>query len=144
MPALYNLACDRLLPGRFAIVGIAMDEMTTEQFRAKMTERHQEVLDPEGLRRRRLGRVRRAAPLHAGQLQRPRRLRDGSPRSSPGSTPSTTRKGNIIFYMATPPSIFGMISEHIDAAGFKAREKRAGSGSSSRSRSATTSPRPSS
>src|SRR6185312_3179175 len=36
MPALFNLACDRLLPGRFAIVGIAMDEMTTEQFRAKM------------------------------------------------------------------------------------------------------------
>ena len=25
MPALFNLACDRLLPGRFAIVGIALD-----------------------------------------------------------------------------------------------------------------------
>ena len=34
MPALYNLACDGLLPERFAIVGIAMDEMSTDEFRA--------------------------------------------------------------------------------------------------------------
>lgn len=33
MPALYNLACDGLLPKRFALVGVAMDELTTEQFR---------------------------------------------------------------------------------------------------------------
>src|SRR4051794_1379903 len=38
MPALYNLACDGLLPDRFAIIGIAMDEMTTDQFRARMTQ----------------------------------------------------------------------------------------------------------
>src|SRR5439155_196831 len=37
MPALYNLACDGLLPKRFALVGVAMDELTTEQFRAKMS-----------------------------------------------------------------------------------------------------------
>src|SRR5208282_5243103 len=36
MPALYNLACDGLLPERFAIVGVARDELTTETFRSRM------------------------------------------------------------------------------------------------------------
>ena len=31
--------------------------------------------------------------------------------------------GNIIFYMATPPSVFGLISGHLSDAGFKKREK---------------------
>ena len=82
MPALFNLACDRLLPGRFAIVGIAMDEMTTEQFREKMTADIKKFGDPQELRRRRLERVRRAAALHARQVQRPRRLRALARRSS--------------------------------------------------------------
>src|SRR3954447_11192652 len=37
MPALYNLACDGLLPSRFAILGTAMEQLDTEQFRAKMS-----------------------------------------------------------------------------------------------------------
>src|SRR5258708_6367900 len=37
VPALYNLACDGLLPKRFALVGVAMDELTTEQFRERMS-----------------------------------------------------------------------------------------------------------
>ena len=37
LPAFYNLACDGLLPEQFAIVGLAMDEFTTESFREKMS-----------------------------------------------------------------------------------------------------------
>src|ERR671922_2138551 len=37
MPALYNLASDGLLPKGFALVGISLDEFTTEQFREKMS-----------------------------------------------------------------------------------------------------------
>src|SRR5947209_3309228 len=37
MPAIFNLACDGLLPKNFAIVGSAMDELTTDQFRERMT-----------------------------------------------------------------------------------------------------------
>src|ERR1700732_3155686 len=36
MPALYNLSCDGLLPPQFAVVGIAMDELTTDTFRERM------------------------------------------------------------------------------------------------------------
>src|SRR5438309_1737945 len=37
MPALYNLACDRLLPPEFAVVGLALDELSSDQFRARMS-----------------------------------------------------------------------------------------------------------
>src|SRR5262245_64286961 len=37
MPALFNLQCDALLPKQFAIVGMAMDELTTDQFRDRMS-----------------------------------------------------------------------------------------------------------
>src|SRR6267154_2189830 len=37
-PALYNLACDGLLPKKFAIIGMAMDKLSTDQFRSRMTE----------------------------------------------------------------------------------------------------------
>src|SRR5437870_12926585 len=37
VPALYNLTCDGLLPDGFAIVGMAMDELTTEEFRTRMS-----------------------------------------------------------------------------------------------------------
>ena len=38
MPAFYNLACDGLLSKHFAIIGMALDDLTTDQFRARMTE----------------------------------------------------------------------------------------------------------
>src|SRR5262245_9299405 len=37
MPSLYNLACDGLLPQRFAIIGVAREEQTDEQFRVHMS-----------------------------------------------------------------------------------------------------------
>src|SRR5208283_2022409 len=37
VPALYNLACDGLLPESFALLGTALDALTTESFREKMS-----------------------------------------------------------------------------------------------------------
>src|SRR3954451_20051066 len=36
MPALYNLACNGLLPPQFAIAGYALDELTTDGFRERL------------------------------------------------------------------------------------------------------------
>ena len=38
IPALYNLALEKRLPERFAVVGYARSEMTHEDFREKMRE----------------------------------------------------------------------------------------------------------
>src|ERR1700678_1227076 len=37
VPALYNLACDGLLPPSFALLGTAMDALTTDSFRERMS-----------------------------------------------------------------------------------------------------------
>src|SRR5208283_1798565 len=37
VPALYNLACDGLLSDNFALLGSAMDPLTTDSFRERMT-----------------------------------------------------------------------------------------------------------
>src|SRR5947209_17872299 len=36
-PALFNLACDGLLSERFAIAGMAMEELSTDAFRARLS-----------------------------------------------------------------------------------------------------------
>src|SRR5437667_5593817 len=37
VPAMYNLACEGLLSENFAVLGTAMDNWTTEQFRERMS-----------------------------------------------------------------------------------------------------------
>src|SRR5436853_1590550 len=37
VPALYNLACDGLLSENFALLGTAMDPLTTDSFRERMS-----------------------------------------------------------------------------------------------------------
>ncbi len=43
IPALYNLALEKKLPERFAVVGYARSEMTHEAFRDKMREAVQRI-----------------------------------------------------------------------------------------------------
>ena len=38
MPAFYNLACDGLLPEQFALIGADRSDLSTEQFRARMSD----------------------------------------------------------------------------------------------------------
>src|SRR5262249_44511035 len=37
MPAVYNLACEGLLPDQFGILGVARDEMTEAEFRERLS-----------------------------------------------------------------------------------------------------------
>ncbi len=118
MPALYNLLCDGLLPAKFAIVGLARDEWTTDGFRERMardlrTFSTRKEFDPKtahGLCERlhyltgEFGDDAAFARLHDLVKQLDAELGTG---------------GNILFYLATPPSVFGLISSHLDKAGFK-------------------------
>jgi glucose-6-phosphate 1-dehydrogenase len=119
MPALYNLLLDGLLPAEFALVGIAMDEMTTDSFRERMsrdivtfnTRKDFDAKAWANLRDRlyyisgKFGDE--AAFAHLKELV--------------GKLDTQYRaRGNVLFYMATPPSVFGLISANLDKAGFKA------------------------
>lgn len=118
MPALYNLTCEGLLPSKFAIIGMAMDELTTDSFRARMSEhirtfhtRPQFDARPwEELCGRfyytpgKFGDEPAFARLHELVAKLDAQYGAG---------------GNILFYLATPPSVFGLISGNLEKAGFK-------------------------
>ncbi|HEX8795183.1 MAG TPA: glucose-6-phosphate dehydrogenase [Polyangiaceae bacterium] len=108
MPALYNLAASRLLPGGFAVVGVARREKTDEAFRAEMREavaafsRRKPVdaslwADFE----RGLSYVRGSADARATyESLRAQLERIDAERGT---------RGNRLFYLAVPPAEFGPI-----------------------------------
>jgi len=116
MPAFYNLVCDGLLPDKFAIIGMAMDSLTTEAFRDKMSAdikqfstRAQFEQEPWDW-------------LCSRLYYTPGRFDDDSAfsrlRQLLGKLQSQySSGGNVLFYMATPPSVFGLISDKLEKAG---------------------------
>jgi glucose-6-phosphate 1-dehydrogenase len=120
-PALYNLACDGLLNDRFAIVGIAWDALTTEQFRDRLSE-DVRTFNTRPTFDDRLwdGFVSR---LHytSGDFGDPeayRRLGEVIARVEA----ERQTGGNLLFYFATPPKVFGLISGQLSRAGFTRRD----------------------
>ena len=122
MPAFYNLTCDGLLPEQFAVVGIALDELTTDDFRKRMTDdikkfSTRKTFD-EGNWQKLVSRL-YYTPGNFGDPEAYRRLAELVAKLDA----QYQANGNIIFYMATPPSVFGLISGRLNDAGFKKREK---------------------
>ena len=118
MPALYNLACDGLLPRSFAIVGIALDELTTDSFRLRMardiktfnTRKDFDQVAWDDLSSRLHYTVGKFAD--AAAFERLRELVKQLDQQHQAG-------GNVLFYLATPPALFGLISANLDKAGFK-------------------------
>ena len=118
MPAFYNLACDGLLPEGFAIVGVAMDGLTTEEFRARMSE------DIHKFSTRKEFDQAKWDWLCSRLYYLPGKFEDDQAYAALSELTSKldaqyNSGGNLLFYMATPPSVFGMISSHLEQAGFK-------------------------
>jgi glucose-6-phosphate 1-dehydrogenase len=121
VPALYNLACDGLLSDRFALLGTAMDPLTTESFRERMNadikrfhtrkEFDQGVWD---------NLVSRFHYVQGGfsDLAVFEKLR-GEVKKLDAECGAG---GNVLFYFATAPKFFGLICDNLHASGFKAGE----------------------
>ena len=118
MPALYNLACDGLLPAQFAIVGMARDELTTETFRSRM-ERDIRTFntrkDFDAVAWAALASRLHYTPGEFGDPAAFSRLHDLVAQLDAQQQAG----GNVLFYLATPPAVFGLISANLDKAGFK-------------------------
>jgi len=118
MPAFYNLACDGLLPEQFAIVGIAMDEFTTEVFRDKMST------DIKQFSTRKEFDAKTWDWLCSRLNYMPGKFDDDAAFARLAELVGKLdqqyqARGNVLFYMATPPSVFGLISDKLEKAGFK-------------------------
>jgi glucose-6-phosphate 1-dehydrogenase len=115
MPALYNLARGRTMPGGFSIVGFARRDWSDEQFRAAMkaalTEFSREPLEEElwDSFARRLHYV----SSNFDDVEGYRRLRDRLDKQDEAHGAA----GNRLFYLATPPAAYADIAQRLGEAG---------------------------
>ena len=122
VPALYNLACDGLLPKRFVLVGVAMDELTTEQFRERMSR------DIRRFSTRRQFNEDVWRDLEARLYYTAGRFDDATTFTRLASIVATVDAehelgGNVLYYLAVPPSLFGVISAQLAQAGQTAGDR---------------------
>jgi glucose-6-phosphate 1-dehydrogenase len=121
-PALYNLAKDRLLPDRFAVVGFARRDGSTETFRQTMGT---EVTEHAG------GRI--DSGIWKGLEERLYYQRGdlASAEDFAGLEKTLTdldarhqTQGNILFYLATAPDLFAPVVRQLEARGLTAETGR--------------------
>jgi glucose-6-phosphate 1-dehydrogenase len=115
MPALYNLKTAGLLSREFAIVGVARRDQTHEQFRDELTRSIREFATTR-VDETLWGELRAAMYFQAGELSDPAAytqlanlLAEIAKRHGTG--------GNVLFYLATPPNLFGEVVRRLGEAG---------------------------
>ena len=115
VPALYNLALDRLLPGDAALVGAGRRPMTDDQFtqsmRQALEEHSRRPLDPEMWED-----MARRIRYVQGAYDNPEDFRRLALQLSEVDQTQRTG-GNRLFYLATPPSAFEEIVRGLAEAG---------------------------
>jgi glucose-6-phosphate 1-dehydrogenase len=120
IPALYNLASEQLLSREFAVVGMARAPMTTEQFRAKVSEDMKQFAT---------GPV--DSDLWEWFVRRmhyvPGNFNDPNAYTQLQTTLEKVDKdhsahGNYFFYLATAPNYFGPVVEQLGKIGLLAEE----------------------
>jgi glucose-6-phosphate 1-dehydrogenase len=121
IPALYNLALERRLPERFAVAGYARSEMSHEEFRQKMREAVSQFsrtgLKDESVWQQFAANLYYVAGSYDGLegYQKLKKFIDGFDR---GSRVQPVR----VFYLATPPDLYGPVIQQIAAVGLAFRE----------------------
>src|SRR5215475_8407541 len=121
IPALYNLALEKRLPERFAVVGYARSEMSHEEFRQKMREGVSEFsrtgLKDESVWQQFSNALYYVQGSYEGLdgYQELKQFIDGFDR---GSRVPPVR----VFYLATPPELYGSVVQQIAAVGLTRHE----------------------
>jgi glucose-6-phosphate 1-dehydrogenase len=124
MPALYNLARERQLPGGFSVMGFARRDWSDDQFRAQMkdavTKYSREPLDDDvwDSFARELHYVRGEFDNMPAYETLGERLEKHDEAHGAG--------GNRLFYLATPPDAYGTIARHLGEAGLSRGGKDGG------------------
>jgi len=120
VPALCNLARAGLLSERFAVIGVARQELDDEGFRRSLATGARELAETASAQDAWPWLSRRLYYVH-GDFTAPdtyerisRRLREVSAAHRTG--------GNVLFYLATPPNLFAAIAGRLGAAGLLREE----------------------
>jgi len=112
LPALYRLSRGQRLPARFAVIGVARSPMTDAQFRDHFHDSLKEFADLAAPDEVSADLAERMAYVQ-GEMDDPALYAKLAARLVELGAPE-----GVLFYLATPPSVYAMVVEHLGAAGF--------------------------
>ena len=118
VPALYNLAKLRLLPENFAVMGVAHDDLSPEQFRALVTQ----FLDADDQKTQACEDFIRRLHYQRGDFADPATYSVLADRLG-GLDREYKTDGNYLFYLATSPKFFGQIVQQLGRSGLSNEEE---------------------
>ena len=116
VPTLYNLAKDGLLPENFAFIGNARESLSSEQFRKNMFDAILEQLPEVTVVTEGVEALTDRFHYFSGDCSSPE-MYQGLKEKIAAVEKNDGTQGNIIFYLATPPSLFSIVPKHLHAAG---------------------------
>ena len=122
MPALFSLARAHRLAPTFSVIGVSLDEWSSEEFRATMRQAMVEFAGLEGDRMQEWESFASRMHFISGKFDNPEVYQQLAAllKTLPGTS------GNVLFYLATPPSLFSVIVGQIGQAGRLGRQGRGG------------------
>lgn len=119
-PALYNLACDGLLPEQFAIIGMAMDQVDDGGFRDRIDADIRKFSTRKEFDTGRWDWLKSRLHYMPGNFGKVEDFKALLARCRELDEQYKT-KGNILVYFAISPTLFNLVSTQLDEAGFKDR-----------------------
>src|SRR5215831_5237705 len=120
LPSLYNLKAAGLLPREFAIVGVARREKTHEQFREEQTRDIREFATAP-VDDTLWGELRNALYFQSGDLSDPATYTQLADLLAQIAKRHGTG-GDVLFYLAVPPNLFGEVVRRLGEAGLVRQE----------------------
>ncbi|MCF8391962.1 MAG: glucose-6-phosphate dehydrogenase [Bacteroidales bacterium] len=119
VPALYSLFVQDLLPDKFALLAVSRSEYSDEEFRISMKaaiREFKEIADVSGI-----------DEFVAKIYYEPIQVSEAEAYSTLKKRLELIRKsddisGNTIFYLSTPPSLYGVIPQHLASVGLNKRK----------------------
>jgi glucose-6-phosphate 1-dehydrogenase len=131
MPALYNIAGSGLLPEKFAVVGFAFDDMSTDQFRDALTKEMKEFVGQSLDETRWREQFAKRIFYVKGNFDDPQAYAQLAKTLAEVDQQCGT-EGSYLFYLAVPPSFFDKIVKQLGACGLATeRQPEANGGSAS-------------
>lgn len=118
IPSLFNLYCDGLLPSAFAILGMAMDDYSDNTFRDKMSADVRKYSRRDNFDDAAWATFSDNIHYQQGRFDDPAAFNQLQQTLDTLDRNYSTH-GNILFYMATPSAVFGMISTGLQSVGLQ-------------------------
>jgi glucose-6-phosphate 1-dehydrogenase len=122
IPAVYNLAKERLLPDHFAIVGVSLEKYSTEEFRKRLSDEVKEYASGD-IDQKSWDWFTQRIYYTSGDFKDPALYQNLKNLLDQADKDQGTQ-GNALFYLATSPEFFPIVAKQLGDAGLTAEKEK--------------------